>query len=753
MKKTRTGQSTRMALPSATSTWRTAAKHERAPVQISPVHLEKEQQLENALDEYCLLRTQDGTLTASRFCDRYPSYRQSLRRLIDVHEAMEGQPELDEEPWPELFTEFLGYEILHELGVGAIARVYLATEAALGGRLVAIKVAREGGYEAETLGKLAHPNIVPVFSVKHDEQTDLTAVCMPYHGSATLADLLEIGFQHGTPPTSARTILEAAREREQIVDFVESVNESRPVDSVLARGDYVDGIARLGIQMAEALAYTHERGILHRDLKPSNVLLTPDGAAMLLDFNLASGIEAGAQRLGGTLPYMPPEQIRDVHLHPFEADLEGDPRSDIFSLGVILYELLTGKLPFGDPPACVAPRQAAEEFLAAQQRNPPSVHDLNPAVSCELAQLVHKCLALEASQRPASAAELVSELKKYFATSRRVRRWTARHRGAVTSIVLMLTLTTVASTWHLATRPPYVVRQYNAALADMKREKHHKAIEHLDRVIKENKVYEDSVPFRYARGLAYHRLGDFKLAEIDLAAAAELANDPVVFECCAYAQMRMKVTTASPRVSARYMYSQMAELGELTPENELNWAFANFDMRPVPAVVISRCSAALEKRPDWQNAYYLRALAHVVIAKQALQRNSGDQNKTQLTNSIKSALSDFDKAISIGPSSARLLTDAAEARAIHDGNQPSATLRELLELAARYGAPQRRIDDIGKYSDWSKDAWFRNVVSSCSGNPELFLEPDYAERFLTAPNDVLVDERLAAYLKQLSQAP
>ena len=420
MKEVNADRSTRMSIPSATSTWRSAAKQGQGPIQIAAGHLEKEVQLENALDEYCQLREQDRSLTASRFCDRYPSYRHSLRRLIDVHDAMEGQPGLEEEKWPELFSDFLGYQIVHELGVGAIARVYLATEVALGGRLVAIKVAQEGGDEAETLGKLTHPNIVPVFSVKHDEETELTAVCMPYHGSATLADLLEIAFQDETPPTASRVILEAAREREQIVDFVESDTADRNVDPVLSRGNYVDGVVRLGVQMADALAYTHERGILHRDLKPSNVLLTPDGVPMLLDFNLASDIETGASRLGGTLPYMPPEQIRDVHLQPFEADLSGDPRSDVFSLAVILYELLTGKLPFGDPPACVKPRQAAEEFLAAQKQPPRSVREMNPAVSTGIAKLLHKCLALEPSERPASAADLAGELKAYFSPRRRV---------------------------------------------------------------------------------------------------------------------------------------------------------------------------------------------------------------------------------------------------------------------------------------------------------------------------------------------
>lgn len=177
------GRATQAANQGAASTWRVVAKNGRPPIKIAVGHLAKEQKLDDALDEYCRLREQDRSITASQFCNRYPSYRHSLRRLIDVHEALEHQPALEEENWPELFSDFLGYEIIHELGVGAIARVYLAAETALGGRLVALKVSQHGGDEAETLGKLTHPNVVPVFSVKHDENTDMTAVCMPYHGS------------------------------------------------------------------------------------------------------------------------------------------------------------------------------------------------------------------------------------------------------------------------------------------------------------------------------------------------------------------------------------------------------------------------------------------------------------------------------------------------------------------------------------------------------------------------------------------
>src|SRR6185436_6231151 len=99
-----------------------------------------------------------------------------------VEENLGDLGEFDD-PFPQVGGEFLGFEILDDLGMGAIARVYLAAEPELGGRIVVIKVAADGTAEAATLGKLQHPNIVQVYSVKRDATSGMTAVCMPYQGS------------------------------------------------------------------------------------------------------------------------------------------------------------------------------------------------------------------------------------------------------------------------------------------------------------------------------------------------------------------------------------------------------------------------------------------------------------------------------------------------------------------------------------------------------------------------------------------
>src|SRR5207244_1261487 len=133
--------------------------------------------------------------------------------------------------------------------------------------------------------------------------------------------------------------------------------------------------------LADGLAHAHDRGILHRDLKPANVILTDDGRPMLVDFNLAEDTKSRGQAerasVGGTLPYMAPE-----HLEAFGGGSASrlDGRSDIFSLGVILFELLTGRHPFA-PYRKRKAREVVPIMIADRRKPPPRLRKLNPAIS------------------------------------------------------------------------------------------------------------------------------------------------------------------------------------------------------------------------------------------------------------------------------------------------------------------------------------------------------------------------------------
>src|SRR5262245_13056106 len=266
--------------PSGGSRARSAAPGVRAP--------DRSAVLNAAYDEYCRRRDGGEALDPDEFCARFPNFRTSLHGLLRAHQFFQENPELVAQlgpaQWPEVGGTFLGFALRHELGRGTFARVFLAAETALGDRPVAVKVSQHGGVEAETLGRLRHPNIVPVHSVQEDPVTSLTAVCMPYLGSATLCDVLDYADASPAGRHWAAGILRVVLNAGPAEEAPEA---SGRAPAVLRYGTFVDGVLHLAVQLADALAFVHGRGFCHGDLKPSNVLLSPDGRPMLLDFNLS----------------------------------------------------------------------------------------------------------------------------------------------------------------------------------------------------------------------------------------------------------------------------------------------------------------------------------------------------------------------------------------------------------------------------------------------------------------------------------
>ena len=315
--------------------------------------------------DFCSRRAAGEQLDADAYCAQYPHIQSSLTRLL--HAQLFGEETITDEPkprWPLEGENFLDYHLMRELGRGAFARVFLAAEPKLGNRLVAVKISQLDASEAEVLGRIQHPNIVPVHSVHEDRAAGLMAVVMPYAGSATLCDLLDQAQLSARPEAPARVILDVAANVKYPLDPV----GRRPTpDATLKTGSYIDGIRLLGAKLADALAYLHDRGICHRDLKPSNVLLSPEGEPLLLDFNLCADIQATLKRLGGTMPYMSPEQLRATAGSAIYAAAL-DARSDIFALGVILYQLATGQHPFGPMPLKLNTRELREHLVEAHRR-------------------------------------------------------------------------------------------------------------------------------------------------------------------------------------------------------------------------------------------------------------------------------------------------------------------------------------------------------------------------------------------------
>jgi serine/threonine protein kinase/Flp pilus assembly protein TadD len=341
--------------------------------------------------------------------------------------------------FPKVGDEFLGFKLVGELGRGAFGRVYLAQQGDLADRPVALKLSTEILSESRKLARLQHTNIVPVYSVH--QSGPLQAVCMPYFGSTTLDDVLLHLTRYQTMPASGKGLVSTLQERKSRTRFgadgpARAGSKSTPPGSSLGTRTadtalrpeeantaaaeegpaetlkmleglpYVDAVLWIGAKLADGLAHAHERGILHRDLKPANVLLTDDGQPMLLDFNLSAEAGAPAALVGGTLPYMAPE-----HLEAFQGQRRVvDARADVYALGVMLFELLTGRPPFGrhTGPMALVLRAMTHE----RQQPPPSVRHSNLAVSPAATAIVRKCLEPDLSRRYQSARDLHEDLER-----------------------------------------------------------------------------------------------------------------------------------------------------------------------------------------------------------------------------------------------------------------------------------------------------------------------------------------------------
>jgi tetratricopeptide (TPR) repeat protein len=221
--------------------------------------------------------------------------------------------------------------------------------------------------------------------------------------------------------------------------------------------------------LADALAFIHGRGICHLDLKPSNVLLSPNGTPRLLDFNLSFDSRKEQWRLGGTLPYMAPEHLQatDRHASPKCLAVVG-PGADVFSLGILLYKLATGKHPFGPLPMQLPSDELRKLLVERHQRGAKPVQQGNPDVDAALASLIEQCLNCDPEDRP-SAATIASKLRGQLRPAAQARRWVRRNpRKTLTALVAFVFLG-VTAFGAIAMTPSAHERHHAAGVAEFER--------------------------------------------------------------------------------------------------------------------------------------------------------------------------------------------------------------------------------------------------------------------------------------------
>ena len=266
------------------------------------------------------------------------------------------------------------YEILRELGRGSMGVVYEAHDPQID-RIVALKVLRQDRHasdafvrrflkEAKAIGRLSHANIVTVHDVGEDRGTIYIAM-----------------------------------------EFL----EGRPLNEVIEEKQFsFEEVLDLGIQIAETLDYAHGKGVVHRDIKPSNILVQPKGRIKITDFGIAhiedpsATLQTQDGEILGTPAYMSPEQVLGKPI---------DGRSDLFSLGVILYELSTGTRPFGRQG-----RTLATLFNEITNTVPPEPTELNSSLDPRLSRVIMKCLSKNPGERYATGEALADALRECRST-------------------------------------------------------------------------------------------------------------------------------------------------------------------------------------------------------------------------------------------------------------------------------------------------------------------------------------------------
>ena len=658
----------------------------------------KDRAVDCAYDEFRNRRAAGEAVDVDRFCEGFPAIHSALRLLIealqmcDDHPAMGSQPAvvsqpaavsppvappLDETAWPHAGDDFLGLRLKRSLGRGAFARVYLATETDLGDRPVAVKIAHHGGAEARTLGRLEHRNVVPIYSVKEEEATGLTAVCMPYLGNATLHDVLN-HVRSNRLPARAETILSAIRARAREAP-------AAAVDTELRKGTYVSGIVHLGAQVADALAYVHERGILHRDLKPSNVLLTPEGRPMLLDFNLACDRGVNRDRLGGTLPYMAPEHLRATFppapAAPTKRGADAvDERSDIFALGVMLYELLSGAHPFSPYSLSMKEAKLCAVLLRHQEGGARPLHRVNPQVSARLAHLIDRCLAVDPAERPASARELAGELRR---SQRSLGPWMARHAAAVCCGLLLLVSAGTYGAFRLAQPPPSAQRLAEDARYAFTDGRAEDAESLASQALAQD---ADSLSLRLLLARAQVRLGKTFEAEANLKKVEELGVSGAARALRAYNLMQMP----SRPVPDALLFNQAAlDAGFETAALHNNVAYCAMRRNEL-ALAEKSLDRAVQLDPSLQAAWLNRVFLEMMHT-----RRCPDYLPLR-------GIADFERALTLGPVSGEYYAHAAYLCAAVAGRTVSwSTSGSWVLVAAHLAAQEKhRLRDRGRPTEW-----------------------------------------------------
>jgi serine/threonine protein kinase/Tfp pilus assembly protein PilF len=405
-------------------------------------------------EDFLHRRRQGDQPSIEEYEQRYPEHKESLAGLLSRDAVLRSIGGASGSSGtclglPDVGDEVFGFRLRHELGRGAFARVFLAEQADLAGRPVVVKVSGIEGTEPQTLAQLQHTHIVPIYSVHEDLRAGLRVVCMPYFGGASLSAVIKALAPGAQATVQGKQLVDALEDLQSAIPPIQKPQTQQPgltvADSqtpltLLRSYTYIQTSAWLVARLAEALQHAHQRGVLHRDIKPSNVLLAADGQPLLLDFNLAQtqDAEQAQASLGGTVAYMAPEHLRALLSRSQAQARQVDHRSDIYSLGMVLFELLTGQSPFDQSASYSVLPMMIEAMALERSQAAPSLRQRRPDVPWSLESIARKCLAPDPNQRYQQAEHLAEDLRRFLEDQplryapelsrlERLRKWVRRH--------------------------------------------------------------------------------------------------------------------------------------------------------------------------------------------------------------------------------------------------------------------------------------------------------------------------------------